>query len=511
MGTGPYREGDPLFAPRQDINWTPEQLAEQRAQTDAANERRTVSLSQSQSTPASQVVRGDAIDVTGQNAAPFSVGHTNLLGDQRPQGGAVPYTAPAPTGGTLSYDIREIQLNAKADAYTAAIAQGKTPEEAENIGSTAGLNAGDAALRGVFADINGSTTASSPGVGAANDDNSNGINTISGTNAGLNSSTQPSGGITPQPNVLDNFASYTYNISWYLLTLPQATQVMTSAKMDTSQWSLLVQSGGAPAAQQGSSQTGTAGLGIPSFANLTPATLTKGGTTTRSTGGRNQFFPLDYYIDNLEIESTISGSSPGTISSIRFQVTEPNGLTLLPNLNSAVRQAYKNTTATPRQAHYCLVIKFYGWDINGNLITDPSNSRGIFGAVPSSSNAAVVRYYPFKITNFNFKLAGKQVEYAIEGTAAPFVYATSTAFGSVPYNIELTGETVTQVLVGNGKTDIVPLDSTGKPKGSGREATLTDTPGTTNTTKDAKTSTVSTDNSAQAEVDRLAARYPVKT
>jgi len=493
MGTGPYREGDPLFAPRQNINWTPEQLAEQRAQTDAANERRTVSLSQSQSTPASQVVRGDAIDVTGQNAAPFSVGHTNLLGDQRPQGGAVPYTAPAPTGGTLSYDIREIQLNAKADAYTAAIAQGKTPEEAENIGSTAGLNAGDAALRGVFADINGSTTASSPGIGAANDDNSNGINTVSGTNAGLNSSTQPSGGIKPQPNVLDNFASYTYNIGWYLLTLPQATQVMTSAKIDTSQWSLLVQSGGAPAAQQGSSQTGTAGLGIPSFANLTPATLTKGGTTTRSTGGRNQFFPLDYYIDNLEIESVISGSSQGTIKSIHFQVSEPNGLTLLPNLNSAVRQAYKDTTVTPADAHHCLVIKFYGWDINGNLITDPSSSRGIFGAVPSSSNAVVVRYYPFKITKFDFKLAGKQVEYSIQGTPSHFTYATSTAFGSVPYNIELTGETVKQVLVGNGTTSTVPLDSKGQPTGTGREGTNTDTPGKTDTTKDANTPITATE------------------
>ena len=477
MGSGLYREGDPLFAPRQNINWTPEDLAEMKAAAAAAEERRTVSLAQSQST------------------------------SPGPSTGAVPYTAPPPTvtieNGvkTTSYNIQDLQLNAKADAYTAAIAQGKTPAEAENISSTAGLNAGDAALRGVYADINGTASASSPGVGSATDDNSNGINTASGTNAGLNSSTQPSGGIKPQPNVLDNFASYTYNIGWYLLTLPQSQQVMTSSKIDTSQWSLLMQSGGAPAAQQGSSQTGTAGLAIPSLSNITPSTLTKGGTATRSTGGRNQFFPLDYYIDNLEIRAEITGSTQGTMAGISFQVTEPNGLTLLPNLNSAVRQAYKDTTSTPNNAIYCLVIKFYGWDINGNLITDPSSSRGVPGAMPSGSNAAVVRYYPFKLTHLDFKLAGKQVEYSCKCASTHFTYATSTAFGSVPYNIELTGETVKQVLVGNGTTSIVPLDAKGKPIDAGREGTNTDTPGTNNTTKDTTTTTTTTATTAARPFD----------
>ena len=50
MGSGLYREGDPLFAPRQNINWTPEDLAEMKAAAAAAEERRTVSLAQSQST-----------------------------------------------------------------------------------------------------------------------------------------------------------------------------------------------------------------------------------------------------------------------------------------------------------------------------------------------------------------------------------------------------------------------------------------------------------------------------
>ena len=462
MVTG-YDPNNPLFARSTPIQWTPEQLAEQRAQTDAANERRAVSLAQSQGT------------------------------SPGPSTGAVPYTYPKPTvtieNGvrTSSYNASDIQQAARAAAEEKALAEGKTPAEADSIGNAAGNLAGEEAIKGAGADFDARAANSSPGAGSDTDDNSNGINTLSGTNAGLNSSTQPSGGIKPQPNVLDNFASYTYNIGWYLLTLPQSEQVMTSSKIDSSQWSLLVQSGGAPAAQQGSSQTGTAGLAIPSFANLTPATLTKSGTVTRSTGGRNQFFPLDYYIDNLEIKAEITGSSQGTLAAMSFQVTEPNGLTLLPNLNSAVRQAYKDTTASPNNAIYCLVIKFYGWDINGNLITDPSSSRGVLGAMPSGANAAVVRYYPFKLIKLEFKLAGKQVEYSCTCVPTAFKYATSTAFGSVPYNIELTGETVKQVLVGNGTTSTVPLDSKGKPIGSGREATNKDTPGTNNTTKDVNT------------------------
>lgn len=308
----------------------------------------------------------------------------------------------------------------------------------------------------------GSSTiaATSPGTSAANDDNSNGANTVSGANTILNAGTQPAGGITPRPNVLDNFASYTYNIGWYLLTASQANVVMTSSKVDSSQWSLLMQSGGAPA-----SQAGVANPGISQINTGSAGTFT-------STSGRNQFFPLDYYIDNLEIEAVIAGQAQGTVNGIRFQVTEPNGLTLLPNINNAVRAAYKDPGVTPRMAHYCLVIKFYGWDINGNLITDPSQNQGVFGYAPTNTNAAVTRYYPFQIKTFEFKLATKTVEYSIEGIPSHFNYASSTAFGSIPYNIELSGTTVSDVLVGTGATNIIKLDTTGKPI-DGRESTST--------------------------------------
>ena len=81
--------------------------------------------------------------------------------------------------------------------------------------------------------------------------------------------------IIPQPNVLDQYASYTYAISWWILTPDQYNKLSSGEQLapafGTGNWSLLMQSGGAPIA------------------------------------GRNPAFPLDYYIDDVEIETFLNG------------------------------------------------------------------------------------------------------------------------------------------------------------------------------------------------------------
>lgn len=294
------------------------------------------------------------------------------------------------------------------------------------------------------------TAASKPGIAAAKDDNFGGLNTASGTSVILNASTQPGSLISPQTNVLDQFASYTYNIGWYLLTPTQFSSITNSTKLDVNQWSLLAQSGGAGAEQTAVSQTGISVL---------------------VTTGRNKYFVNDYYIDDLEITSTLGGGGPATLTEISFKVYEPNGLTLLPNLTSAVRDLYQQLAAANNLAFYCLVIKFYGWDVEGNLISSPIQNKGMPGITPSISNAAVTRYYPFQIKEFNFKVASRGVEYHIIGGPQHFQYASSSGTASVPYNIELTGQTVGQVLSGSGST-------VGTPVSDGREATVQAAPAT---------------------------------
>ena len=119
--------------------------------------------------------------------------------------------------------------------------------------------------------------------------------------------------ISPRPNVLDQYASYTYAIAWWLLTPEQYNNLGSGRNRapvpNTANWNLLIQSGGI------------------------------------STAGRNAAFPDDFYFDDLEIETVLAGKGTGmsnNATSIRFKVVEPNGLTLVERLFQAVSTAYRN-------------------------------------------------------------------------------------------------------------------------------------------------------------------------
>jgi hypothetical protein len=255
------------------------------------------------------------------------------------------------------------------------------------------------------------------GVGAANDDKGT-------SNAYIPSASTTSAVVTPAPNALDQYASYTYSLSWYLLTPEQGKAVEEKGKLSTNEWTLLMQSGGAPIKE------------------------------------RSKYFAVDYYMDNLEIETTYVEDTIAAVESLNFTVTEPNGITLIANLNKAARELYKqDVSGLADKAFYVMVIRFYGWDANGNMITKTSPAAGAPGAV-NNTNAAVVKFYPFVITSLTFTAASKAVEYRIKGAALGIKYAMSQALGSVPHPIELVGETVNDVL--NGSVSVVKVKDDSK-------------------------------------------------
>jgi hypothetical protein len=265
---------------------------------------------------------------------------------------------------------------------------------------------------------NGTATASTQaGVGATTEDNSK----TSSTAAQKIISASFNQTIIPQPNVLDKYVSYTYGVTWYLIT-PQQFTAFQNGNRNFATWSLLAKSGGA------------------------------------SQIGRNQFFQLDYYMDNFVIETTCIGKGTGTptqATSIEFSVTEPAGLTLIPNLYKAVDTLYKqnnlsNGGATSYlAANYCLVFRFYGYDEAGNLL-NPIRGQGVVGYpnIPSDPKAVVERYYPFLIQDINFTMANKVIEYRVKGQPIPYQTAVSFDRGSIPFQFELVGETVNDILVG---------------------------------------------------------------
>jgi hypothetical protein len=222
--------------------------------------------------------------------------------------------------------------------------------------------------------------------------------------------------IQTQPNQLDQYASYTYSISWYLLSIAQFNAMKKSSRPNVSGWQLLMQSGGAPAK------------------------------------GRSPAFPVDYYMDDLEITSSIWGGGKkmyNNAMALKFRVTEPNGITLIQSIFNAVDAVYGGGVSGGKPnyltAHYALVIQFYGYDSNGNLVAPVKG--GDNGGY--SQSAVITKYYPFQLVDIKFSVVSRAIEYAITGAPAPYRLNSSSDRGTIPTNFTMTGQTVDQLL--NGK------------------------------------------------------------
>jgi hypothetical protein len=228
------------------------------------------------------------------------------------------------------------------------------------------------------------------GAGAPGEDGQ----TSSNTQQILNSFSNKS--FTPKDNILDQYASY--------------TELVNTGKINYALYSLLAQSGGAPA-------------------------------TPEDGTGRNKFFELDYYLDDLDIKSVVTGKGTGrahNATEIQFTITETAGITLIPNIVNAVKSVYKNVDIPYVAALYCMVIKFYGYDDNGKLV-QANNS--------DNNNAVVEKIIPFKIRNITFVVANKLVEYKIEAVAIPYTVGFGSNLGVIKAPIEITGTTVKDLLM----------------------------------------------------------------
>lgn len=247
-----------------------------------------------------------------------------------------------------------------------------------------------------------------PGVGARGDDAASGNATVAELNL------IDYGKITPQANVLDQYASYTYQSSLYMMDDNSYRQMIDTKQKNLNGAQLLIQSGGAPVI------------------------------------GRNEYFSLDYYIDTIELRSEIACKGVGlahNVSSVKMTIVEPNGITLINNLDSAAEKFLGGVSGKQQRFStqvYLLVIRFYGYDDQGNLVRGGINKPD----QTSDPNAFVEKWYPLQIENLTFKVASKVVEYQLSATAVPYYIGASTGRGSIPFNIELSGQTLKDILAG---------------------------------------------------------------
>ena len=273
--------------------------------------------------------------------------------------------------------------------------------------------------------------------------------------------------VTAQPNVLDDFYSYTYAASVYLLKPDQYTRLLTTKTKKLDGYNLLFQSGGAATNIGGARPPPSAG------ANETPTT--PAGTPD---AGRSPYFPNDFYIDSVTIENQVLGKGSGAAhmaSSIKFTVVEPQGITLLDRLYKAVANNEPKDGAGKvnyTAALYLMVIRFYGYDQDGNI------QLPIKGGLQTESNtsdpkAAVEKFIPFQLTRVNWTIGSKTVSYDFEGAPVGQTQGGYTSRGTIPYDVQLSDMTVGGLLGADVKyaPDAAPTNNPGQSTTASKPAT----------------------------------------
>lgn len=292
------------------------------------------------------------------------------------------------------------------------------------------------------------------GVGAANADAAD--KSRAANYAAVDAAYNSAVNIKPQSNVLDKFSSYTYQASVYLMSPTQYEQLLNSKNKTVNGYQLLFQSGGAgnnvggpqgPGTTQAGSQTGPlSGAAFSNSASTAPG-------ASGPDAGRNPFFDNDFYIDSIVMENALPGSQTGAahmVTNLKFTVLEPMGMTLIDRLYSAVKDQAPTDGAGAvnySAAVYLMAIRFFGYDEAGNLV-NPGTTPGGANSDPKS---VVEKFVPFLIKKINWSVGSKLVSYDFECAPVGQLIGSSTARGTIPYDVQLTASTVGKVLKGNAK------------------------------------------------------------
>lgn len=206
-------------------------------------------------------------------------------------------------------------------------------------------------------------------------------------------------GIRLRQNVLHNYANWSYNIGFYMLTPDQHTSIVSNG-----------------------------GVKNPEK-ELTNLLIRTGGVGSKGVLGDKR----DYYIENFRFTSIMGQNSQSSKSSnnfdISFEIVEPYGVAFLAELiQLALLQGIEDHFDIP----YLLEIRFRGYDSNGNPAAN----------IPGSGP----KYIPIKIVGITFRITSSGTIYTV--TAVPFAHSPlqnqHDAF--IQENISIEGQTFNELI-----------------------------------------------------------------
>lgn len=232
--------------------------------------------------------------------------------------------------------------------------------------------------------------------------NTNNNSTVKAENTSLGSeksgqTTAPTKERVAIPNLLHGMSSYTYNMALYLLTADDYNNFANDPdySIETQPERLLIKTGGGD------------------YAN------------------RNPYFNLDYFIDDLEIDSVISpgGYNKGSINTnVTFKIREPYGMTLL---NSFVMAANHFGCFNYIDQPYLLKVWMTGYDHRGQYIGTKNLGQR-------------TRYIPLRLTDFKFGVTEAGTTYDV--TAVPFnSMGLLSTKNKVPTDVQIEAKTVDDI------------------------------------------------------------------
>lgn len=245
-----------------------------------------------------------------------------------------------------------------------------------------------------------------------------------------------------QYNPLSYLASYTYQISLYMISPDAYEAFVASGKKDIFAFNNNVAT---------SESAADAGDRAKGGIFLVAQSAGMGSPDNRAPG-----FEVDYYIDNLSFKSYVSSvetGGPVAATDISFTIVEPYGFSFITRLRNAQAEVNKNMgnppTENPTRQFYILGTRFFGWDQAGNQLMGDE----IFDGQPLDPNAngtgaLFESYFDIVIREVKFKLDGRATTYAVKGASTAISNTVNITKGMIPDSKTAQGRTVREMLVG---------------------------------------------------------------